>query len=662
MSNLVALPGISNGLYPERRDKQPNALDRFGAALIETLKWPRPGTTSFRRLLHIIEDHSQRYSDMDEAQLDAVIHELRYQLRCQGLRTNLVGQSFALIREISGRSLGMRHHDCQLQGGWILLQGLVAEMQTGEGKTLTATLAAGTAALAGVPTHVLSVNDYLTQRDAETMLPIYRRLGLSVGTIIAGMDLDARRQAYACDITYCTNKELVFDYLKDRITLGNRTGELRLAMEHLYGDDSRSQRLLLRGLCFAIIDEADSVLIDEARTPLIISGPVQGGDEPRMIHQALELSKDLQENVHYQLMATERRITLTDKGKAHLREVAPSLGGLWNATIRREELITQALTARYLFYRDEHYLLQDGKVVIIDEYTGRSMPDRSWSRGLHQLIEAKEGCELSLQRDPLARISYQRFFQRYLHLSGMTGTGSEVRRELWSVYKLRVVRVPTHRNVVRKELPDRFYPHMEAKWQALVKEVTQLAKDGRPVLIGTRTLAVSEQLSEHLQQAGLAHSLLNARQNAEEAEIIARAGERGRITIATNMAGRGTDIHLGEGVDALGGLHVILTERHDARRIDRQLIGRCARQGDPGSSIALLSWDDGLMEILQGSWLAGLLCQRRLMDTELGQRMSRLILRQAQRKVENAHFKMRKELLKVDQQLGDLLSFSGSLE
>ena len=662
MSDVVALPRVANGLYPERRDKPQQTLDRIGAALIGTFKWPRPGTVSFRRVLRIIEDHGRRYRELDETQLDEEIKEVRYQLRRRGLRTALVGRSFALIREISARGLGIRHHQCQLKGGWFLLQGMIAEMQTGEGKTLTATLAAGTAALAGVPTHVVSVNDYLTRRDAEALAPIYQRLGLSVGTIVAGMDPGARRLAYACDITYCTNKELVFDYLKDRITLGNRTGELRLAVERLYGGEARAQRLLLRGLRYAIVDEADSVLIDEARTPLIISGPAQGGDEAQMIQQALELSRELRENVHYILEAAERRISLTDEGKAHLRHMISSLGGLWNASIRREELITQALTARRLFHRDEHYLVEDGKVVIIDEYTGRSMPDRSWNRGLHQLIEAKEGCELSVQRDPLARISYQRFFRRYLHLSGMTGTAREVSRELWSVYKLRVVRVPTHRPVARKVLPDRIYPDADAKWRALTDEVAQLARDGRPVLIGTRTLAASEQLSERLHRAGLAHSVLNARQNAEEAGIIARAGERGRITIATNMAGRGTDIHLGDGIETLGGLHVILTERHDARRIDRQLIGRCARQGDRGSCVALLSWDDGLTEVLQASWLAGLARQQPLSSTSLGQWLSRLVLRRAQRKVERAHFKMRKELLKVDQQLGDLLSFSGYLE
>ena len=663
MSDVAALPRLTNGIYPERRDRPLSALDRIGSALFDALNnRARPGTIAWRRVSRFIEGYEQRYRELDENGFDSVIAELRYQLRRQGLTPALVGQSFALIREIADRRMDMRHHPCQLKGGWILLQGRIAEMQTGEGKTLTATLAAGTAALAGIPTHVVSVNDYLTQRDAGTMLPIYHRLGLSVGTIVGGMEPDARRRAYACDITYCTNKELVFDYLKDRITLGNRTGELRLAVERLYGAGTRAERLLLRGLGYAIVDEADSVLIDEARTPLIISGPIRGGEESQMIRQALSLSEELAEGVHFRQMMAERHITLTDEGKVYLKDRASSLGGLWNASIRREELITQALTARYLFHRDEHYLVRNGKVVIIDEYTGRSMPDRSWNRGLHQMIEAKEDCELSLQREPVARISYQRFFRRYLHLSGMTGTAWEVRRELASVYKLRVERVPTHKPVAREVSPDRIYPDMEAKQTALVEAVANLAKSGRPVLIGTRTLAVSEQLSERLRRAGLVHSILNARQDAEEAAIIARAGERGRITIATNMAGRGTDILLGQDVETLGGLHVILTERHDARRIDRQLVGRCARQGDRGGSVALLSWDDALMDIQRRSWLARVARQPRLVSTAPGQWISRLLLRQAQRKVERTHFRMRKELLKMDQRLGDLLSFSGQIE
>jgi preprotein translocase subunit SecA len=662
MSSAILLPRITNGIYPERKEKPQGTLDRFGEQLFGVFKRPQLRLNNFNRVYRLIEKYGKQYTALDETQLNGAIIDLRHQLRRDGFRLPLVAQSFALIRELSGRSLGMRHHKCQLQGGWILLNGMVAEMQTGEGKTLTATLAAGTAALAGVPTHVVTVNDYLAERDAQTMQPVYRQLGLSVGTVISGMDLGARQQAYRYDITYCTNKELVFDYLKDRITLGNRTGELRLQAENLYGQGSRAHRLLLRGLCYAIVDEADSVMIDEARTPLIISGPVESDDEQQMIHQVLELSQLMQEDVHYKASTTERKLSLTEAGKTYLRELAEPLGGLWQGTIRREELITQALTARFLFHRDEHYLVQDGKIVIIDEYTGRLMPDRSWSRGIHQLIEAKEGCELTVPREPLARISYQRFFRRYLHTAGMTGTASEVSRELWSVYKLRVVRVPTHRPALRKTIQDKVYATEQEKWQALVDTVKKISETGRPVLIGTRTLAASESLSERLNDAGISHRVLNARQDAEEASIIAGAGERGRITIATNMAGRGTDIVLGDGVNERGGLHVILTERHEARRIDRQLIGRCARQGDQGSSEAILSWQDALLEVQQHSVLAGLVGHAWLLNFFVGQWLARMVLRSAQRKVERAHYKMRMELLKADRQLGDLLSFSGQIE
>ncbi|MEJ2180264.1 MAG: prepilin peptidase, partial [Gammaproteobacteria bacterium] len=299
MSSAILLPRITTGIYPERKEKPQGTLDRFGEQLFGVFKRPQLRLNNFNRVYRLIEKYGKQYTALDEIQLNGAIIDLRHQLRRDGFRLPLVAQSFALIRELSGRSLGMRHHKCQLQGGWILLNGMVAEMQTGEGKTLTATLAAGTAALAGVPTHVVTVNDYLAERDAQTMQPVYRQLGLSVGTVISGMDLGARQQAYRYDITYCTNKELVFDYLKDRITLGNRTGELRLQAENLYGQGSRAHRLLLRGLCYAIVDEADSVMIDEARTPLIISGPVESGDEQQMIHQVLELSQLMQEDVHY---------------------------------------------------------------------------------------------------------------------------------------------------------------------------------------------------------------------------------------------------------------------------------------------------------------------------------------------------------------------------
>ena len=662
MSDTLILPRIANGIYPERVEKKTTALDRFFQNIFDHLNHPHISRVHFNRVCRRIQHLTTSYTTLDDDQLNEAIRLLRRDLTSNGLRSDLVAHAFAIIREIAGRTLGMRHHICQLHGAWVMLNGMIAEMQTGEGKTLTATLAAGTAALAGVPVHVITVNDYLTERDAESMLPVYQRLGLSVGVVIAGMSRDAKRQAYACDITYCTNKELVFDYLKDRITLGNHKSELRLAMEKLYGSSSRAQRLLLRGLCYAIVDEADSVLVDEARTPLIISGQAENMDEANMIHQALSLTDELVHGIHFRIHDTERRVELTESGKQTLPELTHELGGLWHGTIRREELMTQALTARYLFNRDEHYIVEEGKVVIIDEYTGRSMPDRSWSRGIHQLIEAKEGCELTMQREPLARISYQRFFRRYLHLSGMTGTAKEVKRELQSVYRLKAVSIAPHKKVQRRYKGDRVYLTQDEKWRELVKCVKQHHQQGRPVLIGTRTLAISEIVSVELNKAGLPHRLLNARQDADENHIIAEAGTKGRITIATNMAGRGTDIHINDAINKAGGLHVILTERHDARRIDRQLIGRCARQGNHGSYQAILSWEDAIMDLQRKSILAKIIKSKHMVSTRVGQWLARRMLNKGQRAIENTHFKMRVELLKADRQLGDLLSFSGYLE
>jgi preprotein translocase subunit SecA len=540
---------------------------------------------------------------------------------------------------------------------------MVAEMETGEGKTLTATLPACTLALGGVPVHIITVNDYLAQRDAKWMAPVYDALGLKVGVIQHGIDPAARRAAYQCDITYCTNKEVAFDYLRDRIILWDRPTPVRLQIERLFGKNSRVQKLVMRGLHFAIVDEVDSVLVDESRTPLIISSQGDGVHDAGIYQYALSIARELASDKDFLILPSDRTVKLTKNGQDRVADFDWSDLGMLANVDQREELVRQALVALNLFKRDKQYLVQDGKVQIIDEYTGRLMADRSWEGGLHQLIEIKEGCDITGIKETKARISYQRFFRRYQWLAGMTGTAREVSGELWSIYRMRVVTVPTNRPIKRHRLPDRVFPTAKKKWPSVVKAISEIHQNGRPVLVGTRSVAASEHLSRLLDHAGLPHKVLNARQDKEEADIIARAGEPDSIVVATNMAGRGTDIRLAAGVAERGGLHVIATERHEAGRIDRQLFGRCGRQGDPGSSEAMVSLDDELIMIYIGKtlgWLAGAALQHP--DGFIARCTGKILFYRAQRIAERLHARMRHDLLKFDTRVSESLAFTGRSE
>ena len=661
ISNLY-IPPATHDVRAERPDRVDKKLESYAHQLFGRVRKIFSGRGRLRRLVARIEAAEPRLQALDDQQLRLEVQQLRQQLYSDGMIDELLVCSFSLIRELSVRTLGMRPYASQLTGGLVLLQGMVAEMDTGEGKTLTAILPAATVALAGVPVHVISVNDYLTARDAETMLPLYRALGLHVGCVVHGQTPVERRQAYRCAVTYATNKELVFDYLRDRLTLGERTDSLLLQAEYLHSETQRSKRVLMRGLHFAIVDEADSILIDEARTPLIISGADGGDEEKQFLQQALDLAAELSDGDDYVLDLARRQVHITNIGKQKISAAVGQLGPLWSGLVRRESTVSQALTAQHFFHQDEQYLLRDGKVQIIDEFTGRVMEDRSWEQGLHQLIELKEGCELTQRRETLAKISYQRFFRRYRQLSGMTGTAKEVAAELWSVYHLPTLKVPTHRPIIRKILPDRVLATQQQKWQAVVKEICRLHQQGRPLLIGTRSVAASEHLSALVCQAGLQHQVLNAKQDAAEADIVSTAGIAASITIATNMAGRGTDIVLGEGVRQIGGLHVIATERHEAARIDRQLAGRCGRQGDPGSYQAILSLEDPLLDSAGGGLVALLLKKIGLSNTGFMQSLAQREISHVQGNVEKNHARIRKELFRQDQQQGSLLSFSGKLE
>jgi len=663
IGELTRHPPATHALRPEREDRRANFLDRLARRTAGCfVGLGRARENRMPGFVGRVERLGRELEGFSKDRLADEVASIRIRLHREGLKEEPVAGAFALIRETAGRLLGMRHFPTQLVGGRAILGGMVAEMETGEGKTLTATLAAGTAAMAGVPVHVITVNDYLTSRDADWMRPVYEALGLRVGCVVHGVPPSDRRAAYGCDVAYCTNKEIAFDYLRDWLTMEGRTAPLRLQAEGLYGRETRAGKLLMRGLHYAIVDEADSVLIDEARTPLIISGGGGSEDEQEFLGEALALAGDLERGRDFEIRELTREVSLTPAGRGRLREAAADLGPLWSGAVRREEMVRMALSALHLFHRDEAYVVQEGKVQIVDEFTGRIMADRSYERGLHQLIEAKEGVELTRRPETRARISYQRFFRRYLHLSGMTGTAREVRGELWNVYKLPVVRIPTHRPRQRKALPERIFRTDAEKWRVVAERVQALHGEGRPVLVGTSSVAASELASRLLSEKGIAHQVLNAKQDREEAEIVARAGEPGCVTIATNMAGRGTDIQLAEGVKEKGGLHVILTERHDAARIDRQLAGRCGRLGDPGSYEAILSLEDPLLQGGRGGVTGRLATRLARVRSPAWRRMAGRAVLRAQKRVEKVHARLRKGLLKEDERRGNLLSFSGGQE
>ena len=650
------------GLYPERLDLKDGHVDRLIGGLLG--RWAQRGSglrlLRLRQFAERVEALAGELPALATPALKARARSLRGVLVAGGLADAPAAECFALVSEVCSRLLGLRHYPVQMMGGYALLRGALAEMQTGEGKTLTAVLPAVTVALAGAPVHVITVNAYLARRDAEALAPVYEFFGLHIGLIVPDQDRVQRAAAYACDVTYCVNKDLVFDYLRDRIgQQRSRSGNRALLDEWLAGPYHVSTRPpLLRGLFYAIVDEADSVLIDEARTPLIISSDVDDAHGRGLYEQALALAAALERRAHYRLRPQERSIELTDAGRAAVAEFARGQPGLWAIARAREELVEQGLSALHLFQLDRHYLIADGKVRIVDECTGRVMADRSWERGLHQMIEVKEGLDLSKRRDTISRITYQRFFRRYLCLAGMTGTATEVAPEMRSVYALDVLRIPPNRPLIRRHLGQRVFLDGERRWAAVVERAAALRAAGRAVLIGTRSVAASELASQRLSAAGLEHAVLNARQDGDEARIIAQAGQPGRITVATDMAGRGTDILLSPVVRDAGGLHVILSEFHDAARIDRQLFGRAGRQGDPGSCEAIVALDDELF-VAHAGHLPGWLRAWGAADGLLPDRLARLLRLFAQTAAERQNSRIRRQTVEFDKRVERSLAFAG---
>jgi len=584
-----------------------------------------------KRLSILLKEVNHFESDMtalSDDELKAKTPYFREKLKSGLTLDDILTEAFAVVREASRRALGMRPFDVQIIGGIALHEGKIAEMKTGEGKTLAATLPLYLNALEGKGCHVVTVNDYLANRDAQWMGPIYKFLGLSVGVIIHGLDDDERRKAYACDITYGTNNEFGFDYLRDnmKFTL----------------DD-----YVQREFNYAIVDEVDSILIDEARTPLIISGPSEEStDKYYKINQIIPRLK--KEN-DYSIDEKSRTVVLTEEGVAHV-EMLLNVQNLYEPrNIEILHHVNQALRAHTIFKRDVDYLVKDGQVVIVDEFTGRVMPGRRYSDGLHQALEAKEDVKIERENQTLASITFQNYFRMYKKLAGMTGTADTEAEEFKKIYNLEVLVIPTNKPMIREDRNDLIYKTEKEKINAVIRDVKELNKQKRPVLIGTISIEKSEMLSKHLLRAGIKHHVLNAKNHEKEAEIIAHAGQAGMVTISTNMAGRGTDIKLGEGVAELGGLHILGTERHESRRIDNQLRGRSGRQGDKGSSQFYLSLEDDLLRIFGAERISGIMDKIGIEeDQPIEHKYISRAIENAQKRVEGQNFDIRKHLLDYD--------------
>jgi len=574
---------------------------------------------------------------LSDEQLAAKTPELRERLANGATLDELLPEAFALAREAGRRTLNMRHFDVQLIGGMVLHEGKVAEMRTGEGKTLVATLAVYLNALMGKGVHVVTVNDYLAKRDAEWMGPIYRALGLTVGVIQHFMPPPERREAYACDVTYVTNNEAGFDYLRDNMA------------PHI-------DYCVQRELWYAIVDEVDSILIDEARTPLIISGSPEavlgpGYHDPSHLYErfARQIMPQLVKDEDYTVDEKMHAVPITEKGVAKVERLL-ALQNLYDpANLESAHQLQAALKAKELFRKDEQYVVKDGEIIIVDEFTGRLMYGRRYSDGIHQAIEAKEGIKVKSEDQTLATITFQNYFRLYKKLAGMTGTAKTEEREFREIYGLDVISIPTNVGVRRKDFDDVVYNHEDGKYRAVINEIIEMHEAGRPVLVGTRSIEKSERLSGMLSKRGIEHNVLNAKYHEKEAEIIKDAGLYGKVTIATNMAGRGVDIKLGEGVPDLGGLHIIGTERHESRRIDNQLRGRSGRQGDMGSSRFYSALDDELMRIFGGERIRGIMERFKIDDdTPIEAGILTASIERAQKKVEAHHYEARKHVLEYD--------------
>ena len=581
-----------------------------------------------RKIVDHINELEPNYVKLSDANLVAKTDEFKRRLQKGETLDDILPEAFAVCREASKRVLGMRHFDVQMLGGICLHRGDIAEMRTGEGKTLVATLAVYLNALSGKGVHVVTVNDYLATRDSEQMGRLYNFLGLSTGLIVANLDYNQRKEAYAADVTYGTNNEFGFDYLRDNMV-------------------SDVSQMVQRPLNYAIVDEVDSILIDEARTPLIISGP--GSRSTDNYYKLAQVVPHLVKDEDYTIDEKQKTIAPTDSG---ITKVEKMLGieNLYDAdNIELNHLLGASLRAYAMMHRDTDYVVKDGEVVIVDEFTGRLMFGRRYSDGLHQAIEAKEGLKVERESQTLASITFQNYFRMYEKLSGMTGTAKTEEKEFNDIYDLEVIPIPPNRPLIRVDLSDLIFKSKAAKYRAVVRNAVERHQTGQPILIGTTSITQSEELSDMLLRAGVPHKVLNAKHHEQEAEIVANAGQMDMVTIATNMAGRGTDITLGEGVPELGGLAILGTERHESRRIDNQLRGRAGRQGDPGSSQFFLSLEDDLMRIFGADNISGIMDKLGMEEDEpIEHSLITKSIERAQKKVEDHNYNIRKYILEYD--------------
>ena len=581
-----------------------------------------------RAIADHINEIEPNYVKLSDANLVAKTDEFKRRLQKGETLDDILPEAFAVVREASKRVLGMRHFDVQLIGGICLHRGNIAEMRTGEGKTLVATLPVYLNALTGEGVHVVTVNDYLATRDSEQMGRLYNFLGLSTGLIVANLDFNQRKEAYACDITYGTNNEFGFDYLRDNMV-------------------SDVSQMVQRPLNYAIVDEVDSILIDEARTPLIISGPGQRSTDN--YYKLAKIVPHLVKDEDYTIDEKQKTIAPTDSGIAKVEKML-GVENLYDAeNIELNHLLGASLRAYAMMHRDTDYVVKDGEVVIVDEFTGRLMFGRRYSDGLHQAIEAKEGLKVERESQTLASVTFQNYFRMYKKLAGMTGTAKTEEKEFIDIYGLEVLPIPPNKPLARVDLPDQIFKTKAAKYRAVVRNAVERHQTGQPILIGTTSITQSEELSDMLLRAGVPHKVLNAKHHEKEAEIVADAGQMGMVTIATNMAGRGTDITLGEGVPELGGLAILGTERHESRRIDNQLRGRAGRQGDPGSSQFFLSLEDDLMRIFGADNITGIMDKLGMEEDEpIEHSLITKSIERAQKKVEDHNYNIRKYVLEYD--------------